>query len=484
MRADGTARKTLTPSGRDDEDPAWSPDGTRIAFETGGDQGSEVAVLELRTRRVRRVGPGARPAWSPNGKRLVAVDARNFDDLVVMRADGSGQRKLHLPLAAGIADKTRVSWSPDGKRLAFVGNGLWVVRPDGTGLRRIRREGLPGGASWSPDGKRIAFDCVTRHFESCTVAANGSGLHGLTHAGRHPKWSSRNLLATTLEEPADGVLILTPDGRLVRHLKGALSSPDWSPDGRRLVMAFEVATNTRLYATGPTGKSDDRLTARHGTLDQAPVWSPDGTRIAFRRHRPGRCSIDVLDPRMRRTRVLVPRTKDRFCDDRPDWARGRGILYESAGDLWVVSPRGGGPRRITSTRVAEAYPRWAPHGEIGFLAPGGIWVRHANGSRSLLVPNGGPFAWSRKGASLAYAVYNAATDQADLYVKAGSGPPRKLFAGIDGAPSWSPDDRRLVFSHTGPYPEDSSSELVVVDLNGTARGIGGGPLGDPDWRPR
>jgi Tol biopolymer transport system component len=365
-----------------------------------------------------------------------------------------------------------------------VGDGLWIVRPDGTGRRRIRREGNPGGASWSPDGKRIAFDCVLiRRFESCTVGVDGSGLRGLSRAGRHPNWSSRNLIAVTLEEPSNGVLIVTPGGRLVRHLRGALSSPTWSPDASRLVMASEVAGNTRLYATDPSGKSSDRLTAQHGTLDRAPIWSPDGTRIVFRRHRPGRCSLIVLDPRTQRTRVLVPRTTDRYCDDRPDWARGRGILYESAGDLWVVSPRGGRPRRITSTRVAETFPRWGPRGEIGFLAPGGIWARRADGSRSLLVPDGGLFAWSHDGRSLVYTVYNSATDENDLYLKVGSNAPRKLFAGIDGAPSWSPDNRRLVFSHTDADP-GGTTELLVVSLGGNAHAIWGEPLGDPDWRPR
>jgi len=182
--------------------------------------------------------------------------------------------------------------------------------------------------------------------------------------------------------------------------------------------------------------------------------------------------------------VIVPRTTDRYCDDRPDWSRGRGILYESAGDIWVVSPRGGRPRRLTSTSVAETYPRWAPDGtSIGFIAPGGIWLQRQDRSRSLLVPGGGPFAWSRDGRSLAYSVYNPDTDHDDLYLKVGSVPPRRLFEGIDGAPAWSPDGNRLVLSHTYSDP-GGGSELFIVDLTGTARPIGGEPLGNPDWKPR
>ena len=414
--------------------------------------------------------PGGRRRESRLVSRRKAARRGRLEELRRSGDDERGRlapQKLRLT-RAGIADETRPAWSPDGRRIAFVGNGLYAVAQNGTGLRRIRREGAGGGASWSPTGRRIAFDCFARRFETCTVGVDGSGLRGLSRAGRHPNWSSRNLVATTLEEPPHGVLIVAPDGRLVRHLRGALSLSNWSPDGRRLVIAYEVTTNTRLYATDPAGKSSDRLTARRGTIDRAPVWSPDGARIVFRRHRPGRCSLVVLDPRTHRTRVLVGRTKDRYCDDRPDWGRGRGILYESGGDLWVVPPGGGRPRRITNTTVAETSPRFAPHGEIGFLAPGGIWVRHADASRSLLVPGGGPFAWSHDGRSLAYAASSSNEGQNDLYLKVGSDPPRKLFAGIDGTPSWSADDRRLVFSHTDPYPGEATY-LVVIDLSGSAR---------------
>ena len=481
MRADGSGRRTVTLSGRDDSHPSWSPDGTRIAFDYFDGRRQQIAVLDLRSGRVTTVGEGARPDWSPDGRRLVALDAEGFDDLVTMNADGSGRHKLGLS-TAGIADETDPSWSPDGHHIAFVGDGLYVVDASGSGLRRLRREGLGGTASWSPNGRRIAFDCALRRFESCTVGADGSRLRGLSRLGRHPSWSRRNLVAAALEENLTGVIVIRPDGRVVRRLRGSLSSPDWSPNGRRLVAAHEVATNVRLYSIDQSGGQIERLTARPGTVDRAPVWSPDGTRIVFRRRHGRRCSLDVLDLRTRHTRVIVRRVSDRYCLDRPDWST-RGIVYESAGDLWSVPGRGGAPRRLTSTKAGERSPRWAPDGRsIGFVSRRGIWLQRPNGTRTLIVRDGGAFAWSRDGTSLAYAIYNGGTEQDDLYVKLGAAPARRLFEGIDGAPTWSPDGQRLAFAHTDPDPHGIST-LLVVDLAGHAAEIADDPAGDPDWRP-
>jgi Tol biopolymer transport system component len=270
----------------------------------------------------------------------------------------------------------------------------------------------------------------------------------------------------------------------MRRVRGSLTSPDWSPNGKHLVAAHQGPTNVRLYAIDPAGTRIQSLTSRRGVVDRAPAWAPDGTRLVFRRRHRKRCSLAVLDLRDLRTRILVPRTRDRYCLDRPDWsAPGRGILFESAGDLWTVPLRGGRPHRLTSTKTEESSPRWAPDGHsLGFEARGGIWIMRPGGTRSLLVPGGGLFAWSRDGRSLAYAVWNGRTEQSDLYVKTEAAPARRLFEGIDGVPTWSPDGNRIAFSHTDPDPH-SEAVLLVVDLARNAVEIDDQPAGDPDWRP-
>ena len=479
-------RRVITPIGRDDSDPSWSPNGRRIAFSYYDGRREQLAVLDLRSGRVRDLGEGFNPDWSPDGKRLVFLDAEGFSDLVVMNADGTARRNLGIE-NTDIADETDPAWSPDGRRIAFVGGGLYVVGADGRNLRKIRPEGYGGSATWSPDGRRIVFDCVRRRFEVCVVRSNGKGLRGLTSAGRNPNWSPRGgLIALTQEEGPSPIVVVRPDGRIVRRVRGGFASADWSPEGRRLVVEHEIGDGVRLYAVDQTGRGLDRLTARPDGADLAPAWSRDGRRIAFRRRQGGRCSLAVLNVRTRRTRVLVPRTRDRFCWDRPDWSsRGQGIVFSSGGDLWTVSPRGGRPQRLTFSKVGERGPRWAPDGaSIGFVTNAGIWVVRPGSPRRLLVPGGGLFAWSRDGSALAYSIYNRITDQSDLYVKKREEPARRIFEGIDGAPAWSPDGSVLSFSHTYPDPRGlGPTVLLVVDLAGHATEIAFDPAGDPDWRP-
>jgi Tol biopolymer transport system component len=481
IQADGSHRRVVATSGQDETVPAWSPAGTRIAFSHFDGQRERVDVLDVRTGRVRDLGVGYNPDWSPDGTRLVFVDAESFGDLVTIDSDGTNRQNLNLT-SSGIADETDPAWSPDGSRIAFMGDGLYTVHPDGTNLHRIRREGYGGSASWSPDSRRIAFDCAVRRFQVCTVLAGGSGLRHLSNRGRHPKWSPRaNVLALTRGDTSYSIVLVRPNGSVTRTLPAA-AEPDWSPNGKRLIAEREIGGGPRLYAVDPSGRSIARLTQGH-RADAAPAWSPGGGRIALRRRIGRQCSLAVLDLGSQHVRRIVPRTADRFCRDRPDWSSdGKRIVFSSGSDLWLVAIEGGRPHRLTRTRVSETSPRWAPdHRSIGFLARTGIWLLRPNGTRSLLVRGGGYFAWSHDGQTLAYASYNNQTEQFDLYLRTGNAPSRRLYEGIDGAPTWSPEDRLLAFVHSDPDPHGASS-LVVVDLEGSASDLGDETAGQPDWR--
>jgi len=162
-RPNGTGVRRLTSSARDDDHPAWSPDGRRIAF---GREGA-LFVVPAEGGRARRLGRGfgdaADPAWSPNGK-LVAYDYRrpgfSIREIWVMGVNGRNSRQV-TRLGAVSAHP---SWSPDGRRLAFHSNArgghyeIYSIGVDGTGLRRETRSAIDTiEPAWSPDGKEIAF---------------------------------------------------------------------------------------------------------------------------------------------------------------------------------------------------------------------------------------------------------------------------------------------------------------------------------------
>ena len=481
MRADGSHRRVLTPAGRDDSDPSWSPDGLRIAFSFYNGRRSRIGLFELGTGLVRDLGDGFNPDWSPDGRRLVFLDADGFDDLLTMNANGTNRRRLSLR-GTGIADETDPSWSPSGEAIAFVGNGLWVVDL-GTGKpRRIRAGGTPGAATWSPDGRTIAFDCGPGRFNVCLVRSDGTRFRGLTRKGSHPNWSPRgDLIATTRQDVLKpGVLVFRTNGKLVRALRNGAARPDWSPNGRRLVTERGQLGGPRLYATDGTRASMDRLT-QGSFRDTAASWAPNGRSVAFRRYVHGRCTVSLLDVPNREAHILVRRTVDPGCVDQPTWSvDGRRIYYSSEGDLWWVPSRGGRPRRLTRTSERERSPRVAPDGRsLGFVDAEGAWLLQANGVRTPLVTGAVDFSWSHDGRSLAYVVWGT-DEETDLYVRVGSAEPRKLFDAVEDAPSWSPDDRKLVFSYTTARPE--TSVLAVADLAGNSADLVDDAT-QPDWRP-
>ena len=130
---------------------AWSPDGQRIASVSVAHSFADARnptklglwVTNADGSDARRVAPKAttgEPAWSPDGRRIAfrrydgQLGSIGTSDLFVVNADGSGLRRL-----TNHAENVRwFAWSPDGRTIAFLRNGeVYVLRADGTGERRL-----------------------------------------------------------------------------------------------------------------------------------------------------------------------------------------------------------------------------------------------------------------------------------------------------------------------------------------------------------
>ena len=173
MNADGSGQTNLSRSFTTEErSPDWSPDGRRIALASL--QGAILDIFVLPTHLTKTevnqtdwrnltdnsLGGDEYPAWSPDGTRIAFHSHRDGNwEIYVMNSDGSEQTRL----TDNPGEDTFPSWSPDGSRLIFssatIGyTDIYMINVDGTGLTQLTDDPAPEyDPSWSPDGSIIAF---------------------------------------------------------------------------------------------------------------------------------------------------------------------------------------------------------------------------------------------------------------------------------------------------------------------------------------
>jgi Tol biopolymer transport system component len=185
----------LTTAGKDGmvaAEPRWSPDGSRIAFvlsprghltRYAGD--GDIYVMHADRTGIRRLTDGldaSSPAWSPDGSRIAFVKNEG-QQLVVMRADGSGQHVIAR--ARGYYEGP--AWSPDGRAIAYQSHprrgkdatAIFTIRPDGTRERQLTPSSASAGfPAWSPDGSGIAYAASDRLW---IMSAGGANPHHITN---------------------------------------------------------------------------------------------------------------------------------------------------------------------------------------------------------------------------------------------------------------------------------------------------------------
>jgi Ca2+-binding RTX toxin-like protein len=212
---DGTGEHVVAGSVRETRID-WSPDSKRVAFQTSADS---VAVVSADGSGLRALAPGADPAWSPDGSAIAFQGGSPANsDIHVIAPDGTGNRTL----ADGPGAQLEPRWSPDGTRIAFLtqpGPGepfrLGVVGAAGAGLRTYPGPGVsnPGRFSWAPDGRSIYFLGSDLRIKQLTLPA---GAVRRTAFDGVPIWSPDGSAATFTSggECRDrlGVYAVNPDG--------------------------------------------------------------------------------------------------------------------------------------------------------------------------------------------------------------------------------------------------------------------------------
>ena len=242
MNADGSA-VTRVDIGRTIESPAWSPDGTKLAFGSKRDGFDDIFVLEIASGSLTRLTTGPdtdfEPTWSPDASKIAFVSDRDGNnEIYVMNADGSDQRRL----TNNPESDDDPQWSPKvgDDRIAFDssrdGHFLEVYvmdAADGGNVSPIVPPGsISDGASWSPDGSKIAF---RSQGDIYTVDLATGDRQQLT------------------DNPAQDF------------------EPAWSPNGNRVAFVSFRDGNAEVYVMDADGANQTRLT-NNGAIDFEPDW--------------------------------------------------------------------------------------------------------------------------------------------------------------------------------------------------------------------
>jgi len=442
---------------RDEGAPAYSPDGTMIAFhESDGDGGIFVAGATGES--VRRVTDiGFDPAWSPDGKKIAfsteevrdPAVRQTFSELDVVDAAGGTPKKIVE------GDAIQPSWSPSGDRIAYWSNNggqrdiFTVAAAGGARVALTDDPALDWSPVWSPDGRFVYFSS--------------------------DRGGAMNLWRIAVDQSSGRPLgAPTP---VTTGVQASASLPRLSRDGTRLVFRSRVAS------VNPVAIPFDPATGRAGVpvvLDGSnniripSDVSPDGSQVAYFSvgERQEDLFISNADGKgMRRV------TDDAFRDRAPVFTRdGQWLVFYSNRDgewsIWAIRTDGSNLRKIASHEGGLAYPVASPVDDrvvfSGTYSGAGVFsVRFAGGGQLELLPgtkvSTGYFyatGWTRDGARLCGGLV-AESGRAvgigvyDLQTHTTTSIATDETFGI----RWLPDNRRVVYFANTP----GHSQLIVVD---------------------
>ena len=454
QRVGGKNPLNLTADSTDDDtQPAFSPDGERIAFRSERERGG-IFVMGATGESVKRLTDfGYHPAWSPDG-REVACSTHNIEDpndrtlersdIWIVKVATGEKRQL---TGETIGDAAQPQWSPTGARIAYWSRrkggqrDLWTIPSAGGAPVAVTDDAaFDWNPVWSPDGRHLYFasdrggqmnlwrvpieegtGIVTGPPESLTTPSPYAQHLSFSRDGRRAVYvslvSSKSILKDDFN-PNKEVL----SGRPAAVTQGFkhTSQPNLSPDGEWFVYSTQGEKQEDLFIIDKDGADSPRQLTDDHFKDRHPRWSPDGKRIVFYSDRSGR--------------------------------------YEA----WIINRDGSGLQQITFTPgLTVIYTFWSPDGSrlVYNLRDESCWIMEVGKPWGEQTPQQVPnppgnvgvfraFSWSPDGRKLAGWI-NSPTENDGILIYTFETKNFERVTDFGSRPIWLHDSRRLLFRDAG-----------------------------------
>ncbi|PYR45849.1 MAG: hypothetical protein DMF95_19655 [Acidobacteria bacterium] len=537
--ADGSDERPLLASPDIDYNPAWSPDAAWIVFTSERAGSADLYRARPNGADLERLTDSPafddQAAFSPDGRQLVFVTSRAGGTADLWTLDLQTRRAK--PLTSGAGGDFRPAWSPDGRWIAFSsdrGSGLpfahgrwehlhlvdiYVIRPDGSGLKRVTEHGnFCGSPKWSSDSLRIVAYCMSAE-ETLTYRqprldggdtrivsidiAKGTTADVAAGPGVKlaPAFQTTNEIGFIRKDVA-GAGIHYSSGKA--GPKGDLRSAAWSPDGTRVAFHKRLAAGPGVGLRMWSRRPDFEL--RLGGVQ--PSFHPSGDRYAMTTYVPPPGSNNLLVVESDSDKSTVVFHQDGRSVLGPQWsARGDAIIFgigrfgaffngfhdlflkpadrvDGGAQIAVIAPDGTGFREVTTGPNNNGFPSMAPDGNrfvYRSFGPEGDGLRIMNmetKSVTTLTRGYDNFpVWSPRGDLIMFSRQEKGDYEIYTIKPDGTGVRRLTFShGNDAHMAWSPDGERIVFASSrmgfkdevlytdAPQPY---GELFVMKYDGT-----------------
>jgi eukaryotic-like serine/threonine-protein kinase len=494
----------LTTDPADDFAPAWSPDGSSIAFLRQVNEGNHYLVLLVPAlggleRRLTEVTladtsqlTGPYLAWLPDSQSLVITDTARAGEgnaLFLLSISTGKRQQITFPPAGDIGDHC-VSASLHGESLLFR---RATLQPEWSGKAYVLTVGrdMPSAghddtveapanqcAVWTSDGQRIVYAQGLGMWE-LPVGKSGEAPKLLVETGRGSNWPSvaANGSRMAYARKIGGDLELwrvavTEDGRVSGAAAKFASAwrdeftPAYSPDGAKVAFTAGRAEVSEIWVCNRDGSGCSQLTWTDSANTGDPSWSPDGRSIAYYSTAGGRARIYTIAAQGGDAHAVTSADADSI---HPSWSHdGKWIYFTSrqtgAYQVWKIAQEGGRPVQVTQN--GGYAPVESPDGRWLYYVSdadkeAGLWRVRVSGEKpeqvlpSVLFHN---FAVAARGI---YFIARSDQGPAIQFLNFASGqtrvvaPVRSGYTGL----AVSPDARTILYTETSP----ATSQIYVID---------------------